>query len=181
MKLAAILAAVGLGVLAIGQTGGAGGAGGASAGAPSMAAASAETYEHLATAVIALRQTEDGLVRGILMHAEGAAQHALADAAAASGDARKPALEAAATHITEIANEGDKAVQAIKQRLVKAGHHHHTDAETKEDYVFINSKEKKALLDLGQRVSQMGAASAADVSKAGKDLADMVAKALAAE
>jgi hypothetical protein len=69
---------------------------------------------------------------------------------------RRTHLEAAAAQIANIANEGDKPIQAIRQRLAKAGHTHNSDADTKEDYMFIDSKEKKLLLDLSRRAGQVG-------------------------
>ena len=132
---------------------------------------SAETYEHLATAIIELRKTEDGLVKGIVMHNAGAADAALGMALRANGGDKKAALERAADEINNTANEGDKAVQAVRQRLSKAGHTHHTDAESKEDYIWIDGKEKKKLVDLAQRVSKMGEdASADDINKAREEL-----------
>jgi hypothetical protein len=131
---------------------------------------SAETYEHLATAIIEMRKTEDGLVKGIVMHSAGAADAALGQASRAGGD-KKAALERAADEINNAANEGDKAVQAVRQRLSKAGHTHHTDADTKEDYIWIDGKEKKKLVDLAQRVSKLGEdASADDINKAREEL-----------
>lgn len=126
----------------------------------------ATTYEHLANAIIEIRNTEDSLVQGILMHHQSMALNHLDAAAEASGSSRASHLESAATEITYIANEGNKRVQAVRQRLLKAGHHHHTDAETKEDYIFIDSKEKKSLLDLANRVGRMGASASADAIKA---------------
>src|SRR5688500_11693734 len=110
----------------------------------------AQTYEHLATAIIEMRKTEDGLVKGIIMHNAGAAGAALARAGRAEGGDKKQYLERAADEINNTANEGDKPVPAVRQRLAKAGHTHHTDADTKEDYLFIDSKEKKQLVDLAQ-------------------------------
>jgi uncharacterized protein YbjQ (UPF0145 family) len=115
----------------------------------------AATYEHLASAIIEIRATEDGLVKGMLLHAHGAATNQLE--AAMRGRNRTSHLERAAAEITTIANEGNKEVQAVRQRLLKAGHHHHTDAETQEDYMFIDSGEKRALLDLARKVSKLGA------------------------
>ncbi|MBZ0269505.1 hypothetical protein K8I85_15230 [bacterium] len=115
-------------------------------------ASSAATYEHLATAIIEIRATEDALVAGILNHHFGAAMQELRDAV--SMKMTKPHTEAAAAEITSIANEGGKAVQAIRQRLLQAGHHHHTDAETEDDYIWIDSKEKKGFLDLAGKVAR---------------------------
>jgi hypothetical protein len=139
----------------------------------------AETYEHLATALIEMRKTENGLVKGIIMHNAGAADMALAQAANASGGDKKKALERAAEEINNAASEGDKPVQAVRQRLSKAGHTHHTDAETKEDYLFIDSKEKKQLIDLAQRVSKMGEdANADEINKARDQLREIMSNAL---
>jgi hypothetical protein len=139
----------------------------------------AETYEHLATAIIELRKTEDGLVKGIVMHNAGAADAALGMATRASGADKKAALERAADEINNTANEGDKPVQAVRQRLSKAGHTHHTDADTKEDYIWIDSKEKKKLIDLAQRVSKMGEdASTDDINKARQELREIMKDAL---
>ena len=142
----------------------------------------AETYEHLATAIIEIRKTEDGLVKGIVMHNAGAADAALARAARAEGGDKKQALERAADEINNTANEGDKPVQAVRQRLSKAGHTHHTDADTKEDYIWIDGKEKKRLVDLAQRVSKMGDnASADDINKARDELREIMSGAMKEE
>jgi YD repeat-containing protein len=86
------------------------------------------------------------------------------------------------TQITNAANEGDKPVQAVRQRLSKAGHTHHTDAESKSDYIWIDGKEKKQLVDLSQRVSKMGEdASADDINKAREELRDIMKDAVKAE
>lgn len=124
---------------------------------PSMSEGAAETYEHLANAIIEIRATEDNLVKGILMHHYVMALKHLEQAESATTDNRREHLEKAATEVTYLANEGDKRVQAVRQRLLKAGHHHHTDAETKEDYIWIDSREKKALLDLAGRIGRAGA------------------------
>jgi hypothetical protein len=110
---------------------------------------SADTYEHLATAIIEIRKTEDGLVKGIILQNATAADAALGMASRANGGDKKAALERAAEEITNAANEGDKPVQAI----------------------WIDGKEKKKLLDLAQRVSKMGEdASGDDINKARDEL-----------
>ncbi len=93
---------------------------------------------------------------------------------------RQTHLEAAATEITNIANEEDKRIQAVRQRLKKAGDTHNTDDVTKEDFMFIDSKEKKQLLDLGQKVARLGAsASADDIRAVHNELTQFVEKAIA--
>src|SRR5262249_23224166 len=116
--------------------------------------AAVESYEVLATVIIEVRKTEDSVVKTILTHHYQAAQEALK--AAQAGKTVQKHLEAAAAEITYIANEGDKRVQAIRQRLAKAGHTHISDADTKEDYLFISSKEKKTLLAAAKSIAQLG-------------------------
>lgn len=135
----------------------------------------ASTYEHLATAIIAIEKTEDELVKSILIGYETAARMHLR--AANGADARKH-FEAAANDIVNIANEGDKRIQAIRQRLAQAGHTHNTDADTKEDYMFINNKEKKQLLALAQKVAT---ANPEDAASLAANLAELFTKAIAAE
>jgi hypothetical protein len=119
-------------------------------------------------------------VKTIIVHHYQSAQEHL-QAAQGGKDVQKH-LEAAATEITSAANEGDKRVQAIRQRLAKAGHTHISDADTKEDYLWINSKEKKALLAAAKSIAQLGdKATAEQVGAASKSLADVFQKAIAPE
>src|SRR5271168_4144063 len=91
--------------------------------APSRATSAEEvaavTYEHLATAIIEIESTEDALVKSILIGYHAAAQGHLR-AAARDAQGRVGHLEAAAAEVTNIANEGDKRIQAVRQRLAKA-------------------------------------------------------------
>src|SRR5262245_27480077 len=92
-----------------------------------MDRSAAATYENLATAIIAVEPTEDELVKSILLGYHAAAVGHLR-AAASDAANREAHLEAAAAMIAAIANEGDKRIQAVRQRLAKAGHTHNTDA-----------------------------------------------------
>lgn len=116
----------------------------------------AQTYENLANAIIAVRETENALVLGILWHSHALAGENLASARDGTSRGRVAHLEAAAREITNIANEGDSRVQAVRQRLLKAGHHHNTDTETQEDYIFIDSEEKARMLELATQISRLG-------------------------
>lgn len=149
---------------------------------PSMSTATARTYEHLANAIIAIRQTEDDLVRGILLHNLVMAQRHLDEAMETRGTDRTRNLEAAAEAITDIANEGDKQVQAIRQRLLKSGHHHHTDADTEDDYIFVDSKEKQALLALAMGISKIDPkGSDTPIRQADSELSTLFARVIAEE
>jgi hypothetical protein len=153
--------------------------------APSTATSADEvaavTYEHLATAIIEIEATEDNLVKSILIGYHQAAQRHLRRAVDDAAQ-RQTHLEAAATEITNIANEGDKRIQAVRQRLKKAGHTHNTDEVTKEDFMFIDSKEKKQVLDLAQKVARLGAGASTESVRAVHDeLTKLFDKAIASE
>lgn len=115
--------------------------------------AAVDSYEHLAIVLVEVRKTEDAVVKTIITHHYEAAQDHLKQAE--SSDAKKH-LELAAEEATNIANEGDKRVMAIRQRLAKAGSTHLTDDVTKEDYLWIDSKEKSAILALAKAIAQGG-------------------------
>ncbi len=140
-----------------------------------------ETYEHLATAILEILATEDLVVEGILTHHHGLARGYLHTAAVQTGADQKVSLERAAEEIANIANEGNKPVQAIRQRLLKAGHTHNTDAVTKEDYMFIDSTEKQNLLAMAKTVGAMAGAAKADCEKAMSDLTAAFQKAVATQ
>jgi hypothetical protein len=146
--------------------------------AASPADAMAELYEHLAASIIEIRATEDGLVKGLLVLYHAEAQRHLAEAAEKSGE-RVAHIEAAAENIANIANEGDKRVRAVRQRLAEAGHYHQKDTETAEDFLFINSAEKKGLLAIARKVGQLRAdAQPAEIRKASEELKAVFGKAI---
>jgi hypothetical protein len=141
----------------------------------------ATTYEHLATAIIEIENTEDELVKSILIGYHAAAQGHL-QAAIRAAEGRGGHLESAAAEIANIANEGDKRIQAVRQRLAKAGHTHNTDVETKEDYMFVSNREKKALLALASRIARAGAeAKASELEAMSAELAELFSKSIAPE
>ena len=149
--------------------------------AESMDRSASATYEHLASAIIAVEATERELVKSILLGYHAAAQGHL-KAAFADEPNRRNHLEAAAAQVASIANEGDKRIQAVRQRLAKAGHTHNTDAATKDDYLYINSKEKKDLIAIAQRVGKMDAgAKPADIRTVHEELNAVFDKAVAPE
>ncbi len=146
-------------------------------GGDSAAQVAASTYEHLATAIIEIEATEDALVKSILIGYHAAAQGHL-KAAARDAQGRVGHLEAAAAEVTNIANEGDKRIQAVRQRLAKAGHTHNTDVETKADYMFITNRERKGLVELAGKIGRAGAA---DLESLGEELSRQFHAAIADE
>lgn len=142
--------------------------------------AAVESYEHLSVVLVEVRKTEDQLVKSIIAHHYQAAQEHLR--AAQGGKDVLKHLEAAATEVTNVANEGDKRVLAIRQRLAKAGSTHKTDKDTKEDYLWIDSKEKKDVLAAAKSIAQLGdKATATQVAAAAKSLETLYQKAITAE
>ncbi len=148
---------------------------------PNRSDAGAATYEQLATTIIALRKTEDTLVAEILNNYRQLADDQLRGAHDEAKD-RAGRLEAAAEQVTNIANEGNKSIQAIRQRLKQAGHSHHSDADSKEDYMFVDSQAKKQFLALAKKIAQLGdAATPEQIAGVRKELDDLFAKTMAAK
>ena len=142
--------------------------------------AAVESYEHLSIVLVEVRKTEDWVVKSIITHHYQAAQENLKSAQLGQNVAKH--LEAAAVEVANAANEGDKRVQAIRQRLAKAGSTHLTDADTHEDYLWIDSKEKKALLASAKSIAQLGdKATAEQIATAAKSLESLYVKAITPE
>lgn len=156
-------------------------AGGARQSPPDESAIAAATYEHIASAIIELDAAEDSLVKNILSGYALAARAHLRAAAAGRGDARAH-LEGAAAEIANVANEGDARIRAVRQRLLQAGLTHNTDESTDEDYMFIDSQEKKALLDLAMKVGRAGSdAGAETIGDLAEEFDSLFDEAIAAE
>jgi hypothetical protein len=132
------------------------------------------TYSSLADAILALKRTEEDLVRSILAAANAHAQAELARAqkALADGDAKTAqwALEALAADVGQIATEGDNAVGAVRKRLLDGGHHHNAAGEAQgifdEGFVIVTRTDKAKLLEASRAIGQMARAPKADVLEA---------------
>lgn len=129
-----------------------------------------ETYESLADAILAAKKTEWNLVHSILAttysHAEGAV--ASAKAKMAQGADAKGEMETAAALVSQLANEGDASVAAVRKRLVEGGHHHHAGGESQgvydEGFVIVTREAKKALLDAAKKIGRAKDAAALDAA-----------------
>ena len=135
-------------------------------------AALVQTYETLADTILAAKQTEWNLVHSILattyQHAQGvarAAGHKLG-----AGQSAREEIESLAALVTQLGNEGDAAVAAVRKRLIEGGHHHNAAGEEKgiydEGFVIITREAKKAFLDLGKRIGRMSGTSDAAALRA---------------
>src|SRR4029453_5410001 len=83
------------------------------------------TYNTLADGILALKSTEENLVRSILSaaYAHGQVQLDRARKALAGNDAAgaRGAIEALATDVAQLATEGDNTVAAVRKRLLQGG------------------------------------------------------------
>lgn len=128
------------------------------------------TYNSLADGILALKKTEDSLVRAILASTLGHGQATLARAQRAiqANDAKAAtaAVEALAADAAQLATEGDNAVGAVRKRLLEGGHHHNAAGEAQgiyeEGFVVVTRKAKAALLESSRAIAGMAAAPKAD-------------------
>ncbi len=128
------------------------------------------TYNSLADGILALKRTEDNLVRSILAatlaHGQGQlarAQHAIQ---ANDSKAASAAVEALAADAGQLATEGDNAVGAVRKRLLEGGHHHNAAGEAQgtyeEGYVVVTRKAKTQLLESSRTIAGMASAPKAE-------------------
>ena len=151
-----------------------------------------DTYSELATAILGTKRAESAIVKAICADAFAQAsahlEGACAALAAGDKDAAGSRLEMAAESAAMIATEGDKAVAAVRNRLLEGGHHHHATPEiaAKYDpgYVVVKKDAKKLLLEQAGEIGKLagavrsGAAGDAEVKAAGAKLAEIYAAAL---
>jgi hypothetical protein len=143
----------------------------AQSGAPTTPPEMVSTYSALADGILALKLTEENLVRSIRAAANAHAQVQVmrAEKAIAAKDAAaaKTALEAIAADVSQMATEGDSSVAAIRKRLLQGGHHHNAAGEAQgifeEGFVIVTRVAKQKLLESSRAFAQMagGATSAA--------------------
>jgi hypothetical protein len=150
--------------------------------APAPAAAQASgtpaemvaTYSSLADGILALKRTEEDLVRSILAAtlAHGQVSLSRARGALEKGDAKAAtaAVEALAADVGQLATEGDNAVGAIRKRLLEGGHHHNAAGEAQgiydEGYVIVTRAAKAKLLASSRAIGAMAATPEAGALKA---------------
>jgi hypothetical protein len=147
------LAALALGAPAAAQTG-------ADAATPAEMVA---TYNTLADGLLALKATEENLVRSILAaaHAHAQVQLARAHKALEANDAAgaRTAIEALASDVAQLGTEGDNSVAAVRKRLVQEGQHHNAAGEAQgiydEGYVIVTRSAKQRLLESSRAIAHM--------------------------
>ena len=128
------------------------------------------TYNALADGILALKKTEDNLVRSILAatlaHGQGQLARAQRAIQASEAKAASTAVEALAADAGQLATEGDNAVGAVRKRLLEGGHHHNAAGEAQgvyeEGYVVVTRKAKTQLLESSRAIAAMAAAPKAE-------------------
>ncbi len=123
-----------------------------------------QAYSSLADGILDLKKTEWNMVNSILAvtyaHAEGTFHDAMAKVRAGGKD--KAPIETLADLVSQLGNEGDAAVAAIRKRLLEGGHHHHAMAETPgiydEGFVIVTKAARKIFLDAAGEIGRMAAA-----------------------
>ena len=118
------------------------------------------TYRSLADTILGARKTEWNLVSSILAATYRHAEVTLAQARGqiqAKKDA-KADLEKLATLISQLGNEGDASVAAVRKKLVEGGHHHHAAEEQQgiyeEGFVIVTRAAKKVFLDAAGQIGK---------------------------
>jgi len=122
------------------------------------------TYGSLADAILANKQTEHNLVKSILAATYRHAEVTLAAAREAikSGRDAKAPIEKLAALVAQLGNEGDASVAAVRNRLLKGGHHHNAEGERQgifdEGFVIVTRAAKKVFLDSATRIGKLALA-----------------------
>jgi len=130
---------------------------------PATPAEMVATYNTLADGILALKQTEENLVKTIVATAYGHGQAQLARAqkaiSASDAAAARTAIEALAAAVAQIATEGDNSVAAVRKRLLQGGHHHNAAGEAQgifdEGFVIVTKAAKQKLLDSSRAIGQL--------------------------
>jgi hypothetical protein len=128
------------------------------------------TYSSLADGILALKRTENNLVKSILAatlaHGHGALARAQAAIGANDAKAASAAVETLAADVAQLGTEGDNAVGGVRKRLIEGGHHHNAAGEAQgvyeEGYVVVTRAAKAKLLESSRAIAAMAAAPKAD-------------------
>jgi len=125
-----------------------------------------KVYSEHATTLLSVKETEELIVKEICADAFRQATHHLSLAAKAvaanNAGAAMGYIESAAGAVSMLANEGDKAVAAVRNRLLEGGHHHHATPEIAAKYdpgfVVVKKASKKALIEQAGAIGKLAAA-----------------------
>jgi hypothetical protein len=124
------------------------------------------TYNTLADGLLALKRTEENLVKSILAaakaHGEVQLMRAKRAIGASDAAASKTAVEALASDVAQLGTEGDNSVGAVRKKLIEGGQHHNAAGEAQgifdEGFVIVTKAAKQKLLESSRRIAQMASA-----------------------
>ncbi len=121
-----------------------------------------QAYDSLADGILALKRTEWNMVYSILAvtyaHAQGAFHDSMAKIR--SGEKDKAPIETLADLVSQLGNEGDASVAAVRKRLLEGGHHHATGEAQgiyDEGFVIVTKAARKVFLDAAGEIGRMAA------------------------
>jgi hypothetical protein len=128
------------------------------------------TYHTLADTILAVKRTEENLVKSILAatlaHGQGTLGRAQRAIQANDAKGASAAVEALAADVAQLGTEGDNAVGAVRKRLLEGGHHHNAAGEAQglyeEGYVVVTRAAKTKLLESSHAIAGMASAPKAD-------------------
>lgn len=119
-------------------------------------------YDSLADSILAIKMTERHMVESILATTFSHAQATLGaiKSKVGAGQDVSAEVEKLADLVSQLGNEGDAAVAAIRKRLVEGGHHHNAKGEKDglydEGFVIVTRDAKKALLGAAGNIAKLG-------------------------
>lgn len=122
------------------------------------------TYESVADVILGAKAAEHNLVLSIVAgtyrHAEALYRDAKRQVDA--GKDAKTDLESLAALVSQLGNEGDARVAAVRKRLLEGGHHHNSAGEQQgvydEGFVIVTRAARKELLDIAGRIGRLAQA-----------------------
>lgn len=126
------------------------------------------TYQSLADGILALQAAEQKLVQSILAttYTHAGATLATAKSKMKAGESARAEVERLAALVSQLGNEGDAAVAAVRKRLLEGGHHHHSAAEEQTVYdpgfVIVTRAAKKVFLDAASEIGKLASSPKAD-------------------
>ena len=122
-------------------------------------------YAGLADTILAASKTERQLILSVLAVTYTHARAVLGTARSRlqSGQDARSDIEKLAALVSQLGNEGDASVAAIRKRLLEGGHHHHAGGEQQgtyeEGFVVVTRPAKKVFLDASTEIGRLAATS----------------------
>ena len=120
-----------------------------------------KAYDDLADTLLSAKATEKSIVLSILATTFSHAQATMAQASekVAAGQNASAALEKLASLVSQMGNEGDASVAAVRKKLLEGGHHHNAAGEQQglyaEGFVVVTKPAQKVFLEAATEIGKM--------------------------